>query len=57
MRRANALSTIYAELESCVVVTIMGAVATELYALGHRPNFFISNTPWDWRRRWGWASR
>jgi sulfopyruvate decarboxylase subunit beta len=40
MRRADALSAIYAELESCVVVTIMGAVAAELYALGHRPNFF-----------------
>ncbi|MDH3600057.1 MAG: thiamine pyrophosphate-dependent enzyme [Candidatus Tectomicrobia bacterium] len=40
MKRADALSVIYAELEPCVVVTIMGAVAAELHALGHRPNFF-----------------
>ena len=28
------------ELEHCLVVTIMGAVAAELQSLGHRPNFF-----------------
>jgi sulfopyruvate decarboxylase subunit beta len=31
---------VYAELEDCLVVTIMGAVAAELQSLGHRPNFF-----------------
>ena len=40
MNRLDALQAIYAELESCVVVTIMGAVAAELHGLGHRPNFF-----------------
>ncbi|MBX5450238.1 thiamine pyrophosphate-dependent enzyme [Thermogemmatispora sp.] len=40
MLRADALREIYPELERCIVVTIMGAVAAELYALGHRPNFF-----------------
>ncbi|WP_376797614.1 thiamine pyrophosphate-dependent enzyme [Thermogemmatispora sp.] len=40
MLRAEALREIYSELERCVVVTIMGAVAAELYSLGHRPNFF-----------------
>jgi len=40
MIRADALQTIYPELENRIVVTIMGAVAAELYMLGHRPNFF-----------------
>jgi sulfopyruvate decarboxylase subunit beta len=40
MLRAAALEAIYSELEPHVVVTIMGAVAAELYTLGHRPNFF-----------------
>jgi sulfopyruvate decarboxylase subunit beta len=40
MLRADALQTIYPELEQSIVVTIMGAVAAELYTLGHRHNFF-----------------
>ncbi len=40
MLRRDALAAIYPELEPCVVVTIMGAVAAELHDLGHRPNFF-----------------
>jgi sulfopyruvate decarboxylase subunit beta len=40
MLRADALQAIYAELEHRIVVTIMGAVAVELYMLGHRHNFF-----------------
>ena len=40
MRTSDALRAIYPELESRIVVTIMGATASELYALGHRPNFF-----------------
>src|SRR6266540_978927 len=40
MKRAECLAAIYADLEPCAVVTIMGATASELYALGHRPNFF-----------------
>jgi sulfopyruvate decarboxylase subunit beta len=40
MRRADALQAIYPELEDRIVVTIMGAVAAELYTLGHRPTFF-----------------
>ena len=40
MKRVEALAAIYPRLESCVVVTIMGAVAAELQSLGHRPNFF-----------------
>jgi len=40
MLRADALRTIYPELEHSIVVTIMGAVAVELYVLGHRHNFF-----------------
>jgi len=40
MRRVDAMKAVYAELESCVVVTIMGAVAAELQGIGHRPNFF-----------------
>src|SRR6202165_4275302 len=40
MLRADALETIYPELEKHIVVTIMGAVAAELYVLGHRHSFF-----------------
>jgi sulfopyruvate decarboxylase subunit beta len=42
MRRADALAAIYPKLaeDDVVVVTIMGAVAVELYNLGHRPSFF-----------------
>jgi sulfopyruvate decarboxylase subunit beta len=40
MLRADALKAIYDRLEGVAVVTIMGAVAAELQALGHRPNFF-----------------
>jgi sulfopyruvate decarboxylase subunit beta len=40
MKRIDALEAIYVDLENCAVVTIMGAVAVELYALGHRENFF-----------------
>ncbi len=40
MLRIDALQTIYPELENRIVVTIMGAVAAELYIIGHRPNFF-----------------
>ena len=40
MKRIDCLKTIYPELEDCAVVTIMGAVAAELYSLGHRGNFF-----------------
>lgn len=40
MLRQDALQAIYPELEDRIVVTIMGAVAAELYMLGHRPNFF-----------------
>jgi sulfopyruvate decarboxylase subunit beta len=40
MRRIDCLSAIYDRLRECAVVTIMGAVAVELYSLGHRANFF-----------------
>jgi sulfopyruvate decarboxylase subunit beta len=40
MKRADALAAVYPDLEDVVVVTIMGAVAAELQAIGHRPNFF-----------------
>ena len=40
MLRADALHAIYPDLEQHIVVTIMGAVAVELYTLGHRHNFF-----------------
>src|ERR687886_2763030 len=40
MLRVDAMRAVYAQLERCVVVTIMGAVAVELQSLGHRPNFF-----------------
>lgn len=40
MKRRDAMEAIYADLDKCVVVTIMGAVAAELQSLGHKPNFF-----------------
>ena len=40
MLRIDALQAIYPDLEHRIVVTIMGAVAAELYSLGHHPNFF-----------------
>ena len=40
MRRLDALTAIYPELERSIVVTIMGAVAAELQSSGHRPNCF-----------------
>jgi sulfopyruvate decarboxylase subunit beta len=40
MLRLDCLRSIYSELDDCLVVTIMGAVAAELQSLGHRPNFF-----------------
>src|ERR1700722_12844347 len=40
MLRIDCLRSVYSELESCLVVTIMGAVAAELLSLAHRPNFF-----------------
>src|SRR5215831_1791085 len=40
MQRLECLRSIYGQLEDCLVVTIMGAVAAELQSLGHRANFF-----------------
>ena len=40
MKRIDCLAAVYDDLEGCAVVTIMGAVAVELYSLGHRANFF-----------------
>jgi len=40
MLRADALRAVYDRLDAAAVVTIMGAVAAELHAIGHRPNFF-----------------
>ncbi len=40
MQRLDCLRAVYDQLEGCLVVTIMGAVATELQSLGHKPNFF-----------------
>jgi sulfopyruvate decarboxylase subunit beta len=40
VKRIDALQAIYDDIADCAVVTIMGAVAVELYSLGHRPNFF-----------------
>jgi len=40
MQRLECLCEIYDSLSDCVVVTIMGAVAAELQAIGHRQNFF-----------------
>ncbi len=40
MQRLEAIRTIYPVLKDHIVVTNMGAVAVELYSLGHMPNFF-----------------
>ena len=40
MQRIEALRILYPDIENDIVVTIMGAVAAELYSLGHRKNFF-----------------
>jgi sulfopyruvate decarboxylase subunit beta len=40
MLRIDALRAVYDRLQNRVVITIMGAVAAELQAIGHRPNFF-----------------
>ena len=40
MKRAECIKALYPEFEDCLVVTIMGACAQELYDLGHRENFF-----------------
>jgi sulfopyruvate decarboxylase subunit beta len=40
VKRIDALAAIYDDIADRAVVTIMGAVAVELYSLGHRPNFF-----------------
>jgi sulfopyruvate decarboxylase subunit beta len=40
MKRRDAMEAVYPDLDRCVVVTIMGAVAAELQSIGHRPNFF-----------------
>jgi sulfopyruvate decarboxylase subunit beta len=40
VRRIDCLESVYEDLAECAVVTIMGAVAVELYSLGHRANFF-----------------
>src|SRR5579872_3418980 len=40
MPRSDALQAIYPDLQENIVVTIMGAVAAELYMLGHRHSFF-----------------
>ena len=40
MQRIDALRIAYPDMKDDVVVTIMGAVAAELYSLGHRANFF-----------------
>ena len=40
MKRSEALESIYPRIKDKLVVTNMGAVAVELYTLGHRPSFF-----------------
>ena len=40
MKRVDALASIYDDLREKLVVTNMGAVAVELYNLGHQPGFF-----------------
>ena len=40
MLRIDALKAVHDRLQDRVVITIMGAVAAELQAVGHRPNFF-----------------
>jgi sulfopyruvate decarboxylase subunit beta len=40
MQRLDALRLAYPDIKDDIVVTIMGAVAAELYSLGHCRNFF-----------------
>ncbi len=40
MLRIDALQAVYPDIQDKIVVTIMGAVAAELYTIGHRHNFF-----------------
>ena len=40
MLRIDCLRSVYSDLDNCLVVTIMGAVAAELQSLGHRSNLF-----------------
>jgi sulfopyruvate decarboxylase subunit beta len=40
MERVEILRLLYPDIEDDIVVTIMGAVAAELYSIGHRRNFF-----------------
>ncbi|MDB4877821.1 MAG: thiamine pyrophosphate TPP-binding protein [Gemmatimonadetes bacterium] len=40
MKRRDAIESVFADLEQCVLVTIMGATAAEVQSIGHRPNFF-----------------
>src|ERR1700687_2852421 len=40
MLRVEALTAIYSALQTKISGPIMGAVAAELYTIGHRPNFF-----------------
>ena len=40
MKRRDAMEAVYADLDGCAVVTIMGAVAAELQSIGHKENFF-----------------
>jgi sulfopyruvate decarboxylase subunit beta len=40
MLRLDCLRAVYPDLETRLVITIMGATAAELHSLGHRPNFF-----------------
>ena len=48
MQRIEAIRAIYPQLEECVLVTIMGAVAAEVQSIGHRPNFFyLQELPQD----------
>ena len=56
MLRADALEAIYPELEHRIVVTIMGAVAAELYRLAIVTTFSISNTLWGLPHRWASGS-
>jgi len=40
MLRLECLQSVHSQLDDCLVVTIMGAVASELQSVGHKPNFF-----------------
>ena len=40
LSRIDVLRSIYPDIQDDIVVTIMGAVAAELYSCGHRKNFF-----------------